>query len=133
MRKEFARTFDSLEGIFRFAGDFFASEKIDERHRYAVDFALEEIFTNMVKYNPDGKHDVSINLDKLGDRLRITLTDFDVEPFDVSKAEEPRIDVPLEERDVGGLGLHLTRKMMDDVDYEYVDRRSIITLTKMLE
>jgi anti-sigma regulatory factor (Ser/Thr protein kinase) len=114
-------------------GDFFASEKIDERHRYAVDFALEEIFTNMVKYNPDGKHDVSINLDKLGDRLRITLTDFDVEPFDVSKAEEPRIDVPLEERDVGGLGLHLTRKMMDDVDYEYVDRRSIITLTKMLE
>jgi anti-sigma regulatory factor (Ser/Thr protein kinase) len=98
-----------------------------------VDFALEEIFTNMVKYNPDGKHDVSINLDKLGDRLRITLTDFDVEPFDVSKAEEPRIDVPLEERDVGGLGLHLTRKMMDDVDYEYVDRRSIITLTKMLE
>ena len=133
MQREFPRTFESLEPIFRFAEEFFAQELVDERHRYAVRFALEEIFTNMVKYHPGNPNEITIGLDRAHDRLRITLTDHDVDPFDPTKAEEPRTDLSLEERRVGGLGLHLTRKMMDAVEYRYVDRRSTVTLIKMLE
>jgi len=133
MRKQFARTFDSLEEIFGFAEEFFASERIDERHRFAVNFALEEIFTNMVKYNQGSEREIRIDLDRADNRLRVTLTDFDVEPFDITHATETPVDVPLEERTAGGLGLQLTKKMMDEVDYEYADRQSTITLTKLLE
>jgi serine/threonine-protein kinase RsbW len=132
MEKTFPRTFEALEGIFQFAGEFFAVEQIDPSYRYAVDFALEEIFTNLVKYHPGNPNDILISLDRTPGRLLITLTDFDVEPFDVSIARETPIDTSLEERRVGGLGIQLTRRLMDDIDYEYADRRSRITLTKLL-
>ncbi len=96
MRKQFARTFDSLEEIFGFAEEFFASERIDERHRFAVNFALEEIFTNMVKYNQGSGREIRIDLGRTDNLLRITLTDFDVEPFDITRAAETPVDVPLE-------------------------------------
>ncbi len=133
MRGRFARTFDSLEAIFGFAEEFFGREGIDKRHRFAVNFALEEIFTNMVKYNANNSNQIQIGLERADDKLLVTLTDFDVEPFDVTQVGEVRTDQPLEERKIGGLGLHLTKKMMDRVDYDYTDRRSTITLTKILE
>jgi len=133
MHRKFPRRIEALGQIFRFAGDFFAAEGIDPRHRYAVDFGLEEIFTNMVKYHPEGVEQISIGLERLDDRLRITLQDVGVEPFDPTAVESPRLDLPLEERQPGGLGLHLTRKLMDHVAYEYSDRCRTITLTKLLE
>src|SRR5262245_31279854 len=132
VRKSFPRTFASLEGIFRFAADYFERERIDPRHRKAVDFALEEIFTNMVKYHPGNPNDILITLERDTDRLRITVTDFDVERFDVTAAPENPTDVPLEKRRPGGLGIQLTRRLMDGIEYEYVDRQSRVTLTKNL-
>jgi len=132
MQRRFARSFESLEGVFRFADEFLAAESIDSRHHYAVSFAIEEIFTNLVKYNPGHRHEILVGLDRDADRLRITLTDFGVQPYDVTRAPERPIDVPLEERQPGGLGLQLTRRLMDDVDYEYNGRDSRITLTKFL-
>lgn len=133
MERTFARSFDSLEGVFRLVGEFFVSEGIGERHRFAVDFALEEIFTNLVKYNPGNPHQILIHLEHHPGQLRIAVSDFDVPPFDPTKHPPPRIDLPLEERPVGGLGLFLTQKLMDGIEYEYVERRSTVRLTKNLE
>jgi anti-sigma regulatory factor (Ser/Thr protein kinase) len=132
MQKRFPRAFDALAEVFRFADDFLAVEQVDPRHRYAVHFALEEVFTNLVKYNPGSRQEILIGLDRSPDRLLITLTDFDAEPFDMTKAPERRTDAPIEERQPGGLGLQLTRRLMDDMDYESNGRQSRITLTRML-
>ena len=96
MRGRFARTFDSLEAIFGFAEEFFRREGIDERHRFAVNFALEEIFTNMDKYNANNSNEIQIDLERAYAKLLVTLTDFDVEPFDVTQVGEVRTDQPLE-------------------------------------
>jgi anti-sigma regulatory factor (Ser/Thr protein kinase) len=64
--------------------------------------------------------------------LTVRLTDFDVEPFDVTRAPAVDIDKPLAERQIGGLGLHLVRKMADTLRYEFADRRSTITFTMTL-
>ena len=128
----FARTFDALESIYGFAESFCDQERIDKRHRFAIHFALEEIFTNMVKYN-DGKHEIRIGLRREGDRLRIAVTDFDVPPFDVTRVTPTETDVPLEERRIGGLGLQLTKQVMDAIDYDHSGRDGTVTLTKFLE
>jgi serine/threonine-protein kinase RsbW len=61
------------------------------------------------------------------------VTDFDVEPFDITKAEKVDVDLPLSERKPGGLGIHFVRDMADSVAYDYTDRRSKVTITKKLE
>jgi len=133
MKRSFERSFDVLGKIFEFTREFFDAEGIDEQHRSAVDFAIEEIFTNMVKYHPQATAAIEIDLVRDGGRLRVALTDHDVEPFDVTRAPEVRTDLPLEQRKPGGLGLHLTRKLMSSVSYEYDDRTSRIVMTKELE
>jgi len=49
----------------------------------------------------------------------VTLTDYDVEPFDVTQAPDADIELPLEQRKPGGLGLHLIRRLVDSIEYEY--------------
>lgn len=132
MQQAFPRALGSLEEIFAFAAKFFDTEGIDPEHHFAVNFALEEIFTNLVKYASGCTGDVEIDLDRTADGMRVRLTEWNGKPFDPASAPQPRVDAPLEERRVGGLGLFLTRKVMDSMDYEYVDGRSTITLTKRL-
>jgi serine/threonine-protein kinase RsbW len=93
---------------------------------------VEELFTNMVKYNPGNTRDIAISLGHTPDRLTVQLMDFDVDPFDVTKAPLVDVDKPLQERQIGGLGLHLVRKMADTLSYDYSDRRSTITFTRAL-
>jgi len=128
----FKRSFDSLEGIFRFVEEFMRAQAIDPGLLEPVNFIIEELFTNMVKYNPGNARDIALSLGRNAAVLTVRLTDFDVDPFDVTRAPPVDIERPLAERPIGGLGLHLVRKMADTLRYESVDRRSTITFTKLL-
>jgi len=119
-----------LPEVFEFVGDYFARERIDLKHLYAVRFAAEEVFTNLLKYNPGNTNDILLRLERSDAELAMSLTDFDVEAFDINQAPEARTDLPIEQRQPGGLGIHLVRKLVDRIDYEYVDRRSTTTLIK---
>ena len=66
------------------------------------------------------------------DGLTVSLTDFDVEPFDPTQAKAVDIDLPLEERQPGGLGIHLTQKLVDSMQYEHNEGQSRITFTATL-
>jgi len=128
----FKRSFDSLGPIVEFIAGFLAARSLDAELREPVSFIVEELFTNMVKYNPGNQHDIALSLGHTPERLTVQLTDFDVEPFDVTKAPLVDIDKPLQERQIGGLGLHLVRKMADTLRYDYTERRSTITFTRAL-
>jgi len=133
MEKKFRKDFSSLESIDEFVRSFAAGHALDENMVFTLNFVIEEIFTNMVKYNKESREDVEISLSKEGKKLIIRLTDFDVEPFDVTKRGEVNVNRPLTERKAGGLGIHLVKRMVDQIDYDYSDRKSTITLIKMLE
>lgn len=130
MQKKFTRSYDSLEEIFEFTERFFATEDINESVRFSVHFVMEELFTNMVKYNPGNSNDILLGIDKTNSSMTISLTDYDVDPFDVTEKRDVDIESPLTERKVGGLGLHLIKKMVDSLEYQYSDRQSKITFTK---
>lgn len=133
MKRSFGRSFAELPRAFEFTAEFFAAARIAESHRLAIDFAVEEIFTNMVKYHPQAAGEIDIELERDGEIARVALIDRDVEPFDVTATEAPDTSAPLEGRQVGGLGLHLTRQMMTTVSYEYDDRTSRVVMTKELD
>jgi len=132
VQQYFARSNESLDGIFRFVADFLAARSLDEELYRPVCFIVEELFTNCVKYNAGGRHDIALALGHTPEQLTVQLTDFDVEPFDVTRAPAVDVDKPLDEREAGGLGLHLVRQMVDTLQYEYAAGRSTITFTKAL-
>jgi anti-sigma regulatory factor (Ser/Thr protein kinase) len=132
MDRRFRRSFEALDELDRAVHGFFETRALDLTHRDEVQLVIEELVTNMVKYAPDGAPEIRLELAVADDTLTITLTDVDVEPFDIRDAPRPPLDRPVNERRPGGLGLHLVRELMDGIDYHYADRRSTTTLTKRL-
>lgn len=130
--RTFPRSFDSLTAIFEFTAELFARERIDPQLLPVIDLAVEELFTNMVKYGQGSKADVRIEMTGIEGGVEVTLIEYDVEPFDVTKSPDVDIGLPIEERKPGGLGLHLIRKLLDSIEYEYTkeSRRSRITFRK---
>ena len=128
----FRRSLDSLNETSEFLRGFFARQGISSGHLESVTLAVEELFTNMLKYG-GGDGEILIGLERKDRELAVSLTDFDVEPFDVTQVPEIRVDRPLSERQPGGLGIHLVKKMMDRIEYQYVDRRGTTTFFKKLD
>jgi phosphoserine phosphatase len=119
IHRSFERSFDSIEPIFAFTADTFARQGIDPEFLPVVDLAVEELFTNMVKYSTMSSAAVRIDLARIDGGVEVTLTDYDVEPFDVTQAPDADIELPIEQRKPGGLGLHLIRRLVDSIEYEY--------------
>ena len=129
MQKTYSRNFDQIQEIVADTERFFEQEKIDESLRMKVDLSLEELFVNMVNYNTETDRDILIEMYPIEKGVEVSLTDYDVERFDPTRAAEVDIDAPLTERTPGGLGLYLVLKMADSIHYEYQERKSKITFT----
>ena len=121
--RSFARTIDALPAIVAFTEEVCAGRGLEPGLRRNVDFALEELFTNMVKYSPMGVADVRIDVAAVEGGVEVTMTDYGVAPFDVTRAPDADIDAPVERREPGGLGLHLTRRLVDSLRYDYDEQR----------
>ena len=124
------RSVDELQAIVAATQQFFEASGIDPSIRTHVDLAIEELFVNMVTYNRATTQDILLQLRPAGPGVEVSLTDYDVEPFDPSRPPAVDIDAPLEERQPNGLGLYLVSKMVDSIHYEYHDRQSRITFLK---
>lgn len=132
MQRTFERTFDSLPAIVAFTADVFARERIDPALRTVIDLAIEELFTNMVKYAAGSAADVRIEIGGIDRGVEVTMVDYDVERFDVTAAPDVDVNLPIEQRRPGGLGLHLIRRLLDSIQYDYNEatRQSRITFRK---
>lgn len=124
------RSVDELKAIVAGTQRFFDASGIDPSIRTHVDLAIEELFVNMVTHNLGSTRDIVLQLEQAGAGVAVSLTDFDVEPFDPSRPPVVDIDAPLEDRQPNGLGLYLVSKMVDSIHYEYQDRQSRITFFK---
>ena len=133
MERSFTREIGALQEVFDFIAGILDSCRADSSSRYAISLAVEELFTNMVKYNPEGSGDITLSIARDGGRMIVTIVDRDVQPFDVTQTADVDTSLPLHERRVGGLGIHLVKQIVDDLRYEYADSCSTITIVKNLE
>jgi len=128
----FERELASLTAIAALVDAFVQRSGAGAEAAFPLQFAAEELFTNMVKYNPGGRSAIRVVLRLEAGDVQMDLTDFDTDPFDVTAAPEVDTTLPAQARSVGGLGLHLTRKLMDQLEYRYDGRTAIIRLRKHL-
>jgi phosphoserine phosphatase len=127
----FATRIDAVDDVVAFTAGFFAREGIDDSLRMAVDLTLEELFTNMVKYGGSDSP-VMIRMSRIDGGIEVAIAQDGVGPFDVTAAPDVDVTRPIAQREPGGLGLHLIRRLVDSIDYRYVEesRRSLITFRK---
>ena len=96
--------------------------------------AVEEIFVNIAHYaykDKTGDVNVLCELDKEKNLFTIIFEDTGI-PFDPLKRDDPDVTATAEERDIGGLGIFLTKKLMDEVHYENKDGKNILMLIKKI-
>jgi len=107
---------------------------ISDNVAFSMNLALEEITTNIINYGYKGKddYDIVIRFTLEKHNLRIQIKD-GAKAFNPLDIEEPDLDKPLEERQIGGLGIHLVKKFTDNFSYRRSNNKNIITLTKSLE
>ena len=98
---------------------------------FETNLVLEEIFTNIIAYGHGDKnrHPVDFSLECNNYYLIIKVED-DGMPFNLLDADPVAMDTDLEHRSVGGLGIHLIRKYMDDVSYERISSKNVVTMRK---
>jgi serine/threonine-protein kinase RsbW len=133
MERRFARKIGSLAAVFAFIDEFLQAEHLSGNLSHDLSLIVEELFTNMVRHGHESAQDVEIRLSSAASVVTLTLKDFDVEPFDVTRPSSFDADAPLADRGPGGMGLHLVQRIADTMAYDYDDRVSTITITKRIE
>ena len=100
-----------------------------------IDVAVEELFVNIAHYAyvPEtGSVTLRVTAEKEPGAVSITFIDSGV-PYDPLAKPDPDVTLPVEERAIGGLGIFMVKKSMDDMKYEYRDGHNILTITKLLK
>ncbi len=130
MKRSFSRSLESLESVYEFTEDVLVKGGVADPVRYPIHLAMEELFVNMVEYNPGTTSEIRLEIDTEDGLVTVTFTEYGVDPFDVTQPRNVDVHAPLEEREPGGLGLHLIHNMVDNLEYEYDGGRSRVRFTK---
>ncbi len=115
-----------IDGVAEEAG-------LDMAFTMSLNLAIEEAVVNVMSYAyPEGTVGyVDIEMKVGGGKLCCILSDAGT-PFDPTLNPEADTTLSVEERSIGGLGIHLMRQIMDDISYSYQDGHNVLTLTKQL-
>ena len=107
---------------------------IPKQVRLKMNVVFDELLTNIISYayQDNKEHDIGIKVELSADRLKVSMVDEGI-PFNPLGVETPDMDLPLEERKIGGLGIHLVRNMMDKVSYRRRIDKNVITVVEYLE
>jgi len=113
-----------------FAEDYGIPEKV----RLKMNVVFDELLTNIISYayQDNKEHDIQIKVELSADRLKVSMVDGGI-PFNPLGVETPDMALPLEERKIGGLGIHLVRNMMDKVSYRRRIDKNVITVVEHLK
>lgn len=125
----------SINNIPRFLSFIMDEAKeMDMNHKqlHAVELTSEEILTNIISYAyTEGPDDIEVEVENTGRGLKIVFSDRGSE-FDMTNALDPDINLPLEDREPGGLGIFLTKHLMDEVYYKRTGDINRVEIVKYL-
>jgi serine/threonine-protein kinase RsbW len=126
-------TVDAITPASEAAEAWLGEQQTSPEAGFLVSLAIEELVTNCIKYGYDdaGEHTIDIELSLAGHTLTMIVVD-DGHPFDPLAAPPPDLSLAIEDRPIGGLGIHLLRELADDVTYERRDGTNRLTLTKRM-
>lgn len=123
--QEIPRLAEQVEAFCEEAGVSMASV-------YPINLVLDEWLTNLITYAFDdgAQHTIEVDLSKADDGLTITVTDEGRAFNPLTDAPEAQLDGDVDSRQVGGLGIHFMKTLMDEIDYQSADGVNRLTLRK---
>ncbi len=99
-----------------------------------IDIAIDELFGNIAHYayNPE-VGPATVRVEVVEDPLSVVVSFIDKGvPYDPLSREDPDVELSLEERRIGGLGIYMVKKSMDEISYEYKDGQNILRIRKKI-
>ena len=132
---DIAATLENLDTVMAFVDQQLEEVGCSMKAQMQIDIAVEEVYVNIAHYayNPEvGGVTIRVQIEE--DPLAVILTFIDKgKPYDPLAKEDPDVTLAAEDRQIGGLGIFMVKKSMDNVSYEYNEGRNILTLKKKLE
>ena len=125
---------EALQDILGFVEETLEGYGCPMKIQMAVCVAIEEVFVNVAHYaygKDGGDVEFNIGFDQQTRNVTFQMIDSGV-PFDPLRKEDPDITLSAEERNIGGLGILITKKTMDKVSYVYENGKNILTMTKKI-
>lgn len=125
---------ENLPKVLEFVDGILEEAGCSMKAQMQIDISVEEIFVNIANYayNPEtGEAEVSVELGEDDAEVTVVLKDSGM-PYNPLEKEDPDITLSAEERGIGGLGIFMTKKAMDDVIYEHKDGFNILKLKKKI-
>jgi len=122
-----------IAGVNAALAEFADAHALPASVRRSLHVVLDELLSNTIVYGFAGREGGEVTVEAVlrADRGCITLTD-DGRPFDPFGVAAPDTALPVEQRRIGGLGIHLVRRMMDEVSYDRRGDRNVVVLAKRL-
>lgn len=130
--KSFEARNANLEEVLRLIDSELETVNCPMKTQMQIDVAVEEIFVNVASYayHPEiGEVEVTVEIVDNPKRAVITFSDSG-KPYNPLEKPDPDITLSAEERGIGGLGIYMVKKSMDEVRYEYTDNKNIFTIIK---
>jgi serine/threonine-protein kinase RsbW len=128
----FLSKYEALDAMREFVCQAAEDAGMDESDSYKVQLAVDEACSNIIEHACDGlcETQIEITCTDADENLTIMIRDHG-EPFDPTSVPEPDLDANIEDRPIGGLGIFLMRKLMDDIHYEQLgEAGNVLTLVK---
>ena len=125
---------ENLGALLAFLNEQLQEIGCPKKVRIQIDVAVEEIFVNITNYaygSDTGKVVVQFLYEREAHKVEISFIDEGI-PYDPLKKKDPDVSLPANQRSIGGLGIYMVKKTMDDLRYERKDDRNILTLVKWL-
>lgn len=131
--KRFEALGENLEPVMEFLEDNLESLGCSFKEQQQMCIAVEELFVNIVNYAyPESAGPADLSVRKGADQMiEIEIRDSGI-PFNPLEQQDPDITLLAEDRPIGGLGIYMVKKCMDEVTYQYKDRQNVLILKKKL-
>ncbi len=125
---------ENLNQVLGFIEEYLDAQGCAMKVQMQMAIAVEEIFVNIAHYayETEGGGDATIQLCMNDRQVAVTFTDSG-KPYDPLAKPDPDVTLPVEEREIGGLGIYMVKKSMDDMRYERKDDQNILTLYKCID
>ena len=125
---------DEIGRMTSFVEDISQEWNLSMENTFSINLALEEAVTNVIMYAypKEEEHELTLEAERVDNRLVFRLIDTGKE-FDPTLRPDPDLNLPLEERPIGGLGIFLIRNVMQTVEYTREDDRNILTMIKIID
>ena len=133
VEREFIAKVDELQNVISFIES--ELEKFEFSFKIITQFNLvvEELFVNVASYaykdNGNGKCKIAIEYNQDKQEVKLSIEDNGIK-FNPLEKEDPDTNLSLDERPIGGLGIFLVKKNMDNIEYKYEDNKNILILSK---